>query len=208
MKDKPCLLIVGNSNVGKSSITKLLLPHPSKYKGKSGKEPGSTLLIKEVMQPQLPYKIVDLPGFGYIKHSSNRRQEHIKQQIVAYIEKHHIDYFLALVIINILRIEDEITKYFIKNQTTIPFSFELINFLQEYQIPLLIIFNKIDKISQIDKKRIISFFIENANHYGIDLLNLEHYSQSDKIPYLEFSALKKINLVKLKHFLNESLSKF
>ncbi|MFW9947204.1 MAG: GTPase, partial [Candidatus Odinarchaeota archaeon] len=110
MKEKPSLLIIGNSNVGKSLITRLLLPQSGKFKGKTGKIPGSTLLIKQVMQPKLPYKIIDLPGFGYIKHSSHRRQEHLKKQIVTHIEKHHFDYFLALVVINILRIEDEITK--------------------------------------------------------------------------------------------------
>ncbi|MFX1493798.1 MAG: GTPase [Promethearchaeota archaeon] len=210
MKEKPSLLIIGNSNVGKSSITRLLLPQSSKFKGKTGKIPGSTLLIKQVMQPQLPYKIIDLPGFGYIKHSSHRRQEHIKQQIVTHIEKHHFDYFLALVVINILRIEDEITKYFIKNQTTIPLSFELIKFLQEFSIPLLIIINKIDKISRIDKTRIISFFIGSAKEYRIELINLDdHYNNQheSKIPYLEFSALKKTNLGKLNNFINLILSK-
>ncbi|MFX0025344.1 MAG: GTPase [Candidatus Hermodarchaeota archaeon] len=210
MKEKPSLLIIGNSNVGKSSITKLLLPQSRKYKGKTGKAPGSTLLIKQVIQPQLPYKIIDLPGFGYIKHSSHRRQEHIKQQIVTHIEKHHFDYFLALVVINILRIEDEITKYFIKNQTTIPLSFELIKFIREYSIPLLILINKVDKISNLDKKRIISFFMENAKLYGIYIINLDDYyinQHENKIPYLEFSALKKTNLGKLNHYINLYLSK-
>ncbi|MFX1314044.1 MAG: GTPase [Promethearchaeota archaeon] len=210
MKEKPSLLIIGNSNVGKSSITRLLLPKPSKYKGKTGKDPGSTLLIKQVVQAQLPYKIIDLPGFGYIKHSSHRRQEHIKQQIVTHIEKQHFDYFLTLVVINILRIEDEITKYFIKNQTTIPLSFELIKFIQEFNIPLLIIINKIDKISKIDKARIITFLIRSAKEYKIEIINLDDYINNHyetKIPFLEFSALKKTNLGKLNQFINLYLSK-
>ncbi|MFX0018563.1 MAG: GTPase [Promethearchaeota archaeon] len=210
MKVKPSLLIIGNSNAGKSSITRLLLPQPSKYKGKTGKDPGSTLLIKQVEQPQLPYKIIDLPGFGYIRHSSHRRQEHIKQQIVTHIEKHHFDYFLALVVINILRIEDEITKYFIKSQITIPLSFELIKFIQEFSIPLLIVINKIDKVSNIDKKRIITFFIENAKYYRIDITNLDDFINNQnkiKIPYLEFSALKKTNLGKINNFIHLYLSK-
>ena len=111
MVDKPSLLIIGNSNVGKSSITKLLLPNPRKFKGKTGKQPGSTLLIKPISLPQMPYDILDLPGFGYMKSSSRRREEHIKKQLVVHIEKHHDDYFFGLVIINILRIEDELKKY-------------------------------------------------------------------------------------------------
>ena len=147
MNQKPLLLIIGNSNVGKSSITRLLMPNPRKFKGKIGKSPGSTLLIKTNTQKNLPYSIVDLPGFGYVSHSSRRRSEHIKKQIVIHIEKHHDAYFFGLIVINILRIEDEIKKYHIQNRRTIPLSFELIQFLSEFKIPLLILFNKIDKVS-------------------------------------------------------------
>jgi len=207
MNEKPSLLIIGNSNTGKSSITKLLLPNPKKFKGKIGKSPGSTLLIKPITQDNLPYEIVDLPGFGYASRSSRRREEHLKKQIVIHIEKHHRDYFFALVVINILRIEDEINKYFIKNMKTIPLSFELIQFLREFEIPLLIIFNKIDKISNFDKNKIIILFVKSAKEYGLNLIHINdfEYKLKSEIPYLEFSALKKINLTKLKQVIQQFL---
>ncbi len=207
MKQKPLLLIIGNSNVGKSSITRLLMPNPRKFKGKIGKTPGSTLLIKPITQDKLPYKIVDLPGFGYISQSSRRRGEHNKKQIVVHIEKHYEDYFLGLIVINILRIEDEIQKYFIQNRRTIPLSFELIQFLSEFEIPLLIIFNKIDKFSNLDKKKIINLFIESAKEHGLKLVHLidRKIEKKSEIPYLEFSALKKTNLTKLKQIIQEYL---
>ncbi len=207
MKEKPSLLIIGNSNVGKSSITKLLLPNPKKFKGKTGKSPGSTLLIKPFSQDKLPYQIVDLPGFGYMRHSSRRRENHVKKQIVAHIEKHHRDYFFGLVVINILRIEDEINKYFIQNQETIPLSFELIKFLDEFKIPLLVIINKIDKISNFDKKRIINLFINSARDYGLNIIHLDDFTNENQNmnPYLEFSALKKINVRKLKQKIQQLL---
>ena len=209
MNEKPSLLIIGNSNVGKSSITKLLLPNPSLFKGKIGKSPGSTLLIKPITQPNLKYNIIDLPGFGYVKHSSHRRVEHIKKQIVIHIEHHHKDYFLGLVILNILRIEDEITKYFIQDKSTIPLSFELIQFLHEFQITILIILNKIDKVSNYDKDRIITLFLKSAKEYNIHIVNLRNYSNNrdSEIPYLEFSALKKINLKELKLTIHNYLKK-
>jgi len=205
MKEKPSLLIIGNSNVGKSSITRLLTPNPRSFKGKSGKKPGSTLLIKYVSQPTMPYKIVDLPGFGYMKHTSYRRQEHIKKQIVVHIEKHYKDYFFGLVVINILRIEDELEKYFIQNKKTIPLSFELIQFLKEFNIPILIIFNKIDKVSTYDMNRLINLFTNSANEYGIHLIHLNEYNFQEKIPYLEFSALKQINIKNLKNIIQKYL---
>ncbi len=201
-KEKPNLMIIGNSNVGKSSITKLLLPNRKQYKGKIGKTPGSTLLIKPINSEKLPYKIVDLPGFGYMRKASNRREEHIKKQIVIHIEKHHSEYFFAIVVLNVLRIEDELMKYFIKNQTTIPLSFELINFLREFELPLIVLINKIDKISKIQLGRIVNFLVDNARQYGINLVGLDKYSyEKENIPYLTFSALKKINLNALKHII-------
>ena len=207
MKYKPSLLIIGNSNVGKSSITRLLLPNPKKFKGKAGKQPGSTLLIKSIDFPQLPYKIVDLPGFGYMKDLSRRREEHIKKQLVVHVEKHHDEYFFGLLILNSLRIEDELTKYFMENDTAIPLTFELIKFLKEFEIPLLVILNKIDKISVFDKKRIISLLENSSKAYGLNLIQItdEEVKDYSRIPYLEFSATKKTNLDKLKRIINERL---
>jgi len=204
MVDKPSLLIIGNSNVGKSSITKLLLPNPRKFKGKTGKQPGSTLLIKPIKLPQMPYDILDLPGFGYMKSSSRRREEHIKKQLVVHIEKHYNEYFFGLVVINILRIEDELEKYHFQSQITIPLTFELIKFLKEFDIPLLVVLNKIDKISVFDKKRIISLFVKSAKDYGLNLIHVNEKIDNDrsKTPYLVFSALKKTNLDKLKRTIN------
>lgn len=205
MKEKPSLLIIGNSNVGKSSITRLLIPNPKQFKGKTGKTPGSTLLIKSIDPPNLPYKIIDLPGFGYMKSSSRRREEHVKKQIVVHIEKRHEEYFYGLVVINILRIEDEINKYFIKNRETIPLSFELINFLKDFNIPLLIIFNKIDKLSQFDKKKAIKMFNDTAKVFGLDMIALNDLISEKSIPYLEFSALKKTNIIELKKTIHNNL---
>ncbi|MFX1278547.1 MAG: GTPase [Promethearchaeota archaeon] len=209
MNEKPSLLIIGNSNVGKTSITRLLLPNPSLFKGKIGKSPGSTLLIKPITQPGLNYNIVDLPGFGFAKHSSHRRVEHIKKQIVIHIERNHDNYFLGLVVLNILRIEDEIKKYFIEDRNTIPLSFELIQFLNEFKIPILILLNKIDKISNYDKDRKINIFLTSAKEFNLNLIHLSNYQNNDEtsIPYLEFSALKKINLKELKYAIRQYSNK-
>lgn len=210
MKKKPSLLVIGNSNVGKSSITKLLLPNPKEYKGKTGKKPGSTLLIRPITQDRLPYSIIDLPGFGYMKASSKRREEHIKQEIVKHIEKHHKNYFFALVVLNILRIEDELSKYFIEDKTTIPLSFELITFLKEFEIPLIVIINKIDKVSKYDEERIINLLVNSARNYNLNLVKYSNfiYNMEIELPYLKFSALKKTNLGKLKQIIQQYLQKY
>lgn len=207
MKQKPSLLIIGNSNVGKSSVTRLLLSNPRKFKGKTGKSPGSTLLIRPITQPNMKFQVIDLPGFGYMSHSSHRRSEHVKKQIVIHIEKHHEDYFLCFIVLNILRIEDEIQKYFIKNKQTIPLSFELIKFLNEFDIPLLVIMNKIDKVSNFDKTKKINLFLKSAEEFGLELMHLDEFFKKNdaRIPFIEFSALKKVNLEKLKKMVRHYL---
>ena len=84
----------------------------------------------------------------------------------------------------------------------------MINLLKEVKTPKFLIINKIDKVSNRDKERIISSFIEGAQQFGIELINLDKYHQEknrNKLPYLEFSALKKLNLGKLNHFIYQSL---
>ncbi len=207
MEEKPSLLIIGNSNVGKTSITKLLLKDASAFKGKIGKNPGSTLLIKPIIQKNMPYQIVDLPGFGYAKGTSQRREKHIKDLIITHIEKNNDKYFYGLVVLNILRIEDEIKKYHIKNLKTIPLTFELISFLKEFSIPILIIINKIDKVTNLEKKRIINLFITTAKLYNLHLIPINEYNENNvmEIPYLEFSAVKKTNLGILKKNIDQLL---
>ena len=200
---KKSLMIIGNSNVGKTSITKLLLPNPHKFKGKSGKHPGSTLLIRPISQNNMPYQIVDLPGFGFMTKLSHRREEHIKSQVVLHIERNYQTYFLSLIVINILRIEDELNKYFVQNKNTIPLSFELIKFIDELGLPLLILFNKIDKVSNYDIKKNIALFLKYSKEYGLNLIYLDDYDSKNgsSVPYLEFSALKKTNFNKLLKFI-------
>jgi len=144
-----------------------------------------------------------------MKDSSRRREEHLKKQIVIHIEKHHDEYFFGLIVLNFLRIEDELKKYFMENDTAIPLSFELIKFLKEFEIPLLVILNKIDKISVFDKKRIISLLINSAKAYELNLVQItvEEVVGYNEIPYLEFSAIKKTNLDKLKRIINTFLQK-
>ncbi|MEJ2296179.1 MAG: hypothetical protein P8Y23_15615, partial [Candidatus Lokiarchaeota archaeon] len=112
-------------------------------------------------------------------------------------------------VINILRIEDEIQKYYINNQATIPLSFELLNFFRDFNVPILIIINKIDKLSHFDKESKLAFFTNTAREYNIPLSKFEDIKNlsKDAITYLEFSALKKTNLYDLKKIVKYFLIK-
>ena len=85
----------------------------------------------------------------------------------------------------------------------------MITFLREFEIPLLIIINKIDKVSNLDKNRIITFFLNSAEEFGLNIVSIDNYDTQNKnaIPLLEFSALKKTNLKKLKEIINKFIHK-
>jgi len=106
-----------------------------------------------------------------------------------------------------MRIEDELIKYHIQNKATIPLTVELIKFLKEFNIPLLVILNKIDKVSIFDRKRIIPSMINTIENYNIHLTQIgdEKSEDPNSVPFLEFSALKKMNLAILKRVINEHL---
>ena len=83
----PRLVLLGNSNVGKSSITRYLLNKKKLTIGKIGKRAGSTVTLKLYSDPSNPYQIVDLPGFGAMTRTSKDAKNKIHNRIIRYVEK-------------------------------------------------------------------------------------------------------------------------
>lgn len=206
---KPVLIIIGNSNVGKTSITRYLVSNPKKFKGKTGKIPGTTLLLKKIQDPLMPFDILDLPGFGFMKRTSRRRTEHIRKMIIIHIEKHFKEFFLGIVVVNALRIRDELEKWFYKCEETIPLTFEFINLFKEFNTPVLVVLNKIDKLNLIDRKKIETFFFDSATKFGLKLVKFNEFKgfDSNVFPVLMTSALKKIGIKELKEIVESQFKK-
>lgn len=70
------VLFVGRSNVGKSSIIRLL----TRRKVRVGRRPGITRKFDEI--PFSDLTIVDMPGFGFMLGLNKKIQERIKKSIV------------------------------------------------------------------------------------------------------------------------------
>src|SRR6056297_2531970 len=120
----PRLCLIGNSNVGKSSLTKSFLSNPKFYTGKIGKTPGSTIKLNLIDDKNLPYQIVDLPGFGKMIRLQKNKEIKIQEQILEYIEIDQRNIFLCLEVVNMERLEDELEKYYFKRRDTIPLTIE------------------------------------------------------------------------------------
>ncbi|MHA1794574.1 MAG: GTPase [Promethearchaeota archaeon] len=143
----PRLCLIGNSNVGKSSITRLLLSHPKWYKGKVGKTAGSTVRLTIINDPKLNYHVIDLPGFGRMVRLDRKSEEKVQDQILNYIELDKSNIFLMLIVVSADRLGPELEKWYFKNQSTIPLTLELVQFMKERKIPSVLVLNKVDKMN-------------------------------------------------------------
>jgi len=150
----PRLCLIGNSNVGKSSITKWFLSNEKFYTGKIGKTPGNTVKLNLIDDPTLKYQIVDLPGFGKMIRLNRKQEVRIQEQILEYLEVDKQNLFLCIVIANAARIEDELDKYYFQRQDTIPLTMEIIMFALRQEIPCVLVLNKADKLNKYDRKRV------------------------------------------------------
>ncbi len=136
---------IGRSNVGKSSLINALTNN--KKLAKTSGTPGKTKLINHFVINE-SWFLVDLPGYGYAKVSKKKGNE-IKKLIHGYFEK-RTQLVNTFVLIDSRHEPQKIDVDFI-------------NMLGEKQHPFSIVFTKIDKLSEKQRK-------DNLSHYQSHLL--------------------------------------
>ena len=148
--DRPEFAFIGRSNVGKSSLINSLFGR--KELAYVSKQPGKTQSINFYKVEDDLY-IVDLPGFGYAKHSKKQRSSWDK------MTKH---YFLN---------RDNLACVFVLIDANIPLQKidrEFIGWLGEHHIPFALVFTKSDKSKPRELK-------ENIDQIKHDLLQEWEY---------------------------------
>ena len=143
--NQPEYAFIGRSNVGKSSLINALTNN--KKLAKTSGTPGKTKLINHFVINE-SWFLVDLPGYGYAKVSKKERNE-IKKLIHGYFEK-RTQLVNTFVLIDSRHEPQKIDVDFI-------------NMLGEKQHPFSIVFTKIDKLSEKQRK-------DNLSHYQSHLL--------------------------------------
>ena len=128
-------LIVGRSNVGKSSFINMLANN--KKLAKTSSTPGRTRLVNYFMFNE-NFVLVDLPGYGYAK-ASKSEQGLWENMITSYFAETN---FLAGIIL-LVDIRHTPTD---KDQ-------EMLKYLYAYNIPVLIVATKQDKIKKSEMTR-------------------------------------------------------
>jgi GTP-binding protein EngB required for normal cell division len=201
----PRLCLIGNSNVGKSSLTKQLLSHPQWYKGKIGATAGSTVRLMLINDPSLNYHVIDLPGFGKMARLSRTSESYIQKQILKYVELDKRNIFLMILVVSAERLGDELEKWYFNSEETVPLTIEFVQYLQKNEIPTMIALNKIDKLNRYQKEELKNKFLQVLEDFEIEIQSPE--SKVGLIEILETSMKDKTGLKELKKIVKNRASK-
>ncbi|MBX2896448.1 MAG: ribosome biogenesis GTP-binding protein YihA/YsxC [Cyclobacteriaceae bacterium] len=128
--DKPEFAFIGRSNVGKSSLINMLTNR--KDLAKTSSTPGKTQTINHFMINKAWY-LVDLPGYGYAQVSKSNR-ENWSHMIDEYF-KLRDNLYCTFILID-ARLEPQASDI------------NFINRLGQLEIPIALVFTKIDKLKQ------------------------------------------------------------
>ncbi len=139
-EQKPQIIIVGRSNVGKSTLVKLI----TKKNVRVGKKPGVTLKVNKYDMGN--YILVDLPGFGFMTGLDNDIQNKIKDKIIEYIENNTKNIVGSILVIDAKSFLDIVDRWDKRNE--IPIDIEMFDFLNELKLNPVILINKMDKIKK------------------------------------------------------------
>ena len=126
---KPEYAFIGRSNVGKSSLINMLAA--KKDLAMTSSKPGKTQLINHFLINDEWY-LVDLPGYGYAQRGKKGREK-IQEIIDLYLDE-----------------REELTCLFVLldcRHEPQKIDLDFINNLGESEIPFVLVFTKIDKIS-------------------------------------------------------------
>ena len=137
--DLPEVVLVGKSNVGKSSFINTMINR--KKLARTSSEPGKTRQINFYNIDNLFY-FVDLPGYGYSK-MSKKEQEQVGKFIEYYLQnRKQISLVIFLVDIRHIPTENDKLMY---------------NYIVRAGLPCIILANKADKIAITKVENVHSF---------------------------------------------------
>ncbi|RDI73105.1 GTP-binding protein EngB [Halopelagius longus] len=145
--DRQEVVLVGRSNVGKSTLMRELTGH-SKFT--TGKKPGVTRKPNHFDWAPESFMFTDLPGFGFMSGVEEDRREQIMTDIVRYIEANADDILAGVLVVDGKSVVDIIDRH--SGPDEIPHDVEMFHFLRELEIPVVVAVNKMDKVDDEDER--------------------------------------------------------
>jgi len=153
MRMRQEVVLVGRSNVGKSTLFKSL----TGKRVRVGRRPGITVVPTEVRIGSLIY--VDMPGYGFMLRKGSGEQERVKDTIIRYIEEHRDNILVAVLVIDassFIEIADRWEK-----RGEVPVEVEMFEFLDEIGLDPVLAANKMDRIANPDQA--LDWIVERLN---------------------------------------------
>ncbi|QMS85779.1 ribosome biogenesis GTP-binding protein YihA/YsxC [Candidatus Xianfuyuplasma coldseepsis] len=152
--NRPEILFVGRSNVGKSSFINSILQR--KNIAYTSSKPGKTQTLNFYLINQAFY-FVDVPGYGYAKVSKQVRDEFAKMISIYLTTREQLHLVIQLVDFRHTPTKEDIQMH---------------DFLQSYDIPTIVVGTKLDKVPKTKRKR-----------YEKDILKTLQITQDEFLPY-------------------------
>ncbi len=139
--DKPEFLLVGRSNVGKSSFINTIVNRKSIARTSS--RPGKTQTLNFYFVNK-DFYLVDAPGYGYAS-VNKEQQKKFGLMIEEYLEKREVlKRVFMLIDFRHKPSEDDILMY---------------NFLKYYNVPVTLVATKVDKISKNKQEKYLKIIL-------------------------------------------------
>jgi small GTP-binding protein len=140
------VVLVGRSNVGKSTLMRELTGHAVP----TGQKPGVTREPNHFDWASEDFVLTDLPGFGYMQGVEEGREEAIKTEVVRYVEEHADNVVVGVLVLDGKAAVDIIDRH--SSEDEIPHVVELYHLLEELGIQPVVAVNKMDKVDDRDER--------------------------------------------------------
>jgi small GTP-binding protein len=140
------VVLLGRSNVGKSTLMRELTGHGFD----TGGSPGVTTEPNHYDWAAEDFLLTDLPGFGFMSGVPDDVRERIKTDVVRYVERHADEILAGVLVVDGKAAVDIIDRH--SGPEEIPHDVELFGFLREIDVPPVVAVNKMDKVDDRDDR--------------------------------------------------------
>ncbi|MFC7027237.1 GTP-binding protein EngB [Halomicroarcula sp. GCM10025324] len=140
------VVLVGRSNVGKSTLMRELTGHTFS----TGQRPGVTRKPNHYDWAPQDFVITDLPGFGFMKGVPDEVREQIKTDVVRYVEENADKILVGVLVVDGKSVIDIIDRH--SGPDEIPHDVEMFHFLREVGVEPVVAVNKMDKVDDTDER--------------------------------------------------------
>jgi small GTP-binding protein len=140
------VVLVGRSNVGKSTLMREITGHTFD----TGSKPGVTREPNHYDWAGDDFVITDLPGFGFMSGVADEHREQIKDDIVAYLETYAENFLAAVLVVDGKSVIDIIDRH--SGEDEIPYVVEMFYVLEDLGVPTVVAVNKMDKVDDDEER--------------------------------------------------------